>query len=358
MQYDASTASLSISDMTFLCGIREVPDPVFSACSFFHINSVLVRNIGFSCNFRDKILLSLTSTGIMGDGPWAIGSDFVGRVLEVGAAVTQFQLGDIVIPDCQYSGTLARGTRNGVPSNTASNQLAIMHEEHLMKIPGDFPLDVAAAFSIGAQTSYSMVRRANLTPGDRVLVTSARSNTSLFVINALQTRGVKVHAATTSPNVEHRLIGLGVDTVYRIKSPHWVATDQRVKADVATFSGFRCIIDPFADVYLPHVMRLVGFGGTYITCGLFGQGLNSLKGPAIPTDVYEGVLTNLILRNASIIGNCLGTTEDLAEALQDYHHGKSTMVLDTVYGERAFQHFLARSFASSTRFGKVVMKWE
>lgn len=42
------------------------------------------------------------------------------------------------------------------------------------------------AFSLSAQTAYSMVRKANLNKGDNVLVTAATSNTSLSVIERLK----------------------------------------------------------------------------------------------------------------------------------------------------------------------------
>ena len=57
---------------------------------------------------------------------------------------------------------------------------------------------VAASFSIGAQTSSSMIRRCNIKSTDKILVTSSRSNTSMFIIKSLLTEGYDVTALTTT----------------------------------------------------------------------------------------------------------------------------------------------------------------
>lgn len=68
---------------------------------------------------------------------------------------------------------------------------------------------VAAAFSLGAQTAYSLVRKLNLASGENVLITSARSNTALFAIRALRRYSVNVYATSTSPQFVTELQGMG-----------------------------------------------------------------------------------------------------------------------------------------------------
>ena len=67
------------------------------------------------------------------------------------------------------------------------------------------PTEVAAAFPLAAQTSYSMIRKLNPAPGENILDTAAKSNTSLFAINALKKYDVNVYAVSTSTQFKEQL---------------------------------------------------------------------------------------------------------------------------------------------------------
>ena len=141
----------------------------------------------------------------------AIGSEFVGEVAAVGADVTGLALGDRVMGDNHYigAGDAGRDYAEGVPTNAASQEYQVFHPAKLIAVPPEMPDEVAAAFSIGAQTAYSMVRKLALPYGGHVLVTAARSNTSLFVISALKQLGVNVYATSTSRRPRDGAAGAG-----------------------------------------------------------------------------------------------------------------------------------------------------
>ena len=72
------------------------------------------------------------------------------------------------------------------------------------------PDDIAAGFSIGGQTTYGMIRRLDLHEGDAVLVTAAKSNTSLIAIAALKNQPVEVYGLSTSDRHANDLAALGL----------------------------------------------------------------------------------------------------------------------------------------------------
>lgn len=77
----------------------------------------------------------------------------------------------------------------GLSTQRASAELQVHQRAKLMKIPAAMPLAEAAAFSVGAQTAYSIIRRLAPARGAHIAVTAASSNTSLFLIKALVARG-------------------------------------------------------------------------------------------------------------------------------------------------------------------------
>lgn len=106
------------------------------------------------------------------------------------------------------------GSMGGVPTNFASQGILLLLEDQLIKIPDCMSDEVVAAFSVSAQTAYSMVRKANLNKGDNVLVTAATSNTSLSVIERLKNRGVNVFGLSSKAEKhEKALYDMGVKKV-------------------------------------------------------------------------------------------------------------------------------------------------
>jgi NADPH:quinone reductase-like Zn-dependent oxidoreductase len=221
--------------------------------------------------------------------------------------------------------------------------------------------EVAAAFSIGGQTSYSMLRRLALRPDDRVLVTAARSNTSLFVLQALRQHSVRVVATTTSERNRAEIEAMGAaPLVVLSRELESFADDPELAALARARSGFSVVIDPFSDLHLPKVLDVMAVHGRYTTCGVYDQYL-SLTGE-VPT--YRGkrgadLLMSIVARNVSILGNCLGTTEDLARAAADCAEGRLHVTLDSVHhGPAALPAFLQRTFEAPDRFGKVVFVYD
>ena len=74
-----------------------------------------------------------------------------------------------MIPNCAYPEPPFPGVVPGAVTNEASRGWLRLHKSKLIKIPDHMDNVVAAGFSIGGQTSTSMVRRVNLKPNERAL---------------------------------------------------------------------------------------------------------------------------------------------------------------------------------------------
>jgi NADPH:quinone reductase-like Zn-dependent oxidoreductase len=362
LPYNKTLTTIEIDGVPVLCGLIPTGEPDFDRKVPENRSRVLVRVRAFSCNYRDKGLIFRTVTKGSGRAFYVIGSEFTGEVLDIGSGVTSLAIGDRVIADNHYAGKgwLADGVPEGLPTNQASREYQVLHEAKLAKIPSAMPDEVAAAFSIGAQTVYSMIRKLKVAEGANVLVTAAKSHTSLFAINALRKHGVNLYATTTSPQFAQELEGLGVREVILIdpEGGSFAQHDglQRIVRDGGPFD---CVFDPFFDVHLGRVVDVMAPGGRYVTCGLAEQYQDLIGQEFRHQDrtLSEVVLTALI-NNLHIIGNCIGLTSDLHDALRDYAAGSFGVTIDSVFRGDQVGAFFQRTYSDRDRFGKVVYQYE
>jgi NADPH:quinone reductase-like Zn-dependent oxidoreductase len=124
---------------------------------------------------------------------------------------------------------------------------------------------------------------------------------------------------------------------------------------VAQKGGFAGVIDPYCDLYLAHMPAVMAVGGRYTSCGYYDQYLGLIGRERPPLRVPLGQLPGLVLiKNLSIIGNCIGLTADLDQALRDFAAGQLAVRIDRVYRGTDTAAFLERTYNASDRFGKVV----
>lgn len=334
---------ITLDGIAVRCGIVHTPEPGGLAA-----DAALIRKKAFSLNYRDRRLMLQAALAVAPGQFYTVGSEFAGEVVAIGSNVRDLAVGDRVIGNGNYPHAEAPDVRPGLPTNHGSKEFQALHASKLMRAPDSLTDDVAAAFAVGAQTAYSMIRRLELQSGAKVLVTAARSNTSLFAIQALRHRDVRVFACTTSTQAKERLLGLGVESVLQ---------PAEVSDVSALIGGFDAVIDPFLDLYLPGATEWMRHGARYITCGIFEQTRGLAKQDAA-TPLSRGFdFASLIVKNLVVMGNCLGTTEDLKAALDDFDQGRLSVTIDSVFGHGEERPFLERSFHHPDRFGKVVYRY-
>lgn len=273
---------------------------------------------------------------------YPIGSDFGGYVEAVGKNVKQFQIGDLVIANCNYP-DIEQDEAPGIPSNHSSREFEVYHPAKLIKVP-DFISDVeAGSLSIGTQTSHAMVRKAEIQKGQNVLVTSITSNTSFFVLNNLWEKNCNVYGLSYS--------GENIDTVtshFPFIKKVFSVQENSIPQDLV----FDVVFDAFSDTYLPYLAPKLNLNAKYITCGIYNQSTQKIR--SVEPVNLSGLIATMMARNVSFIGNCLGNSQDLMEGLKQYKTQK--MVIDSVFTvQDELADFIQRSYnVKKNKFGKVV----
>ena len=346
-----------------LFGLVITTRPAFDPAAPEHRGAVLIRTRAFSCNYRDKALMLMAAGRDAPTSFYVIGSEFAGAVVAVGDEVERFAVGDRVMSDPFYDpgrGQAPQKGLDGLPSNHGSREYQIIRQEKVIKMPDGMPDAVGGAFSIGAQTTYSMIRKLGVEAGSNVLVTAARSNTSLFAINALKKYEVRVFALTTSTHFDEQFRALGVQEVIPVPPEVFcMENDEGRRALAAQLSrvadpigGFNYVIDPFYNLYMEAAISALAFEGKYVSCGVRVYGNEPRNG------ALARVMERVMQRNVHIIGNCLGTRQDLCKALEDYTSGCLDVVLDSTFQGPDVASFVDRTYNARDRFGKVLYLYD
>lgn len=343
--------------------VLDVSRPHFDSSDVKNSGKVLVRVEAFSCNYRDAALLLLGHSLLRASkvpGLVHFGSDFAGVVEAVGGEVHNIELGQRVMPNASYPQDREPIQGDGVPSNRVSRGWLILAASKLCPVPEGVGPVVAAALGLNTQTAASLVRRAGIRPGSRVLITAGRSNTSLCVAGLASAVGAECTVLSTRSWTQLELNAAANPTVLPVVADPTPFTTRPIKALLHQGKTFDAIIDPFFDLYSMRVLPHLAHGGTYVTCGLKNQHdaqreLSDLEDVQVSVTQMYSIFSSLMIGNRSIIGNCIGLEEDLDFALKNVATGKFSPVIDSVHGVDESDIFMRRSFGAEARFGKSIL---
>ncbi len=343
------------------CGLLQTARPRFDANAAHRRHSALLKVRSFSLNYRDRGGVFLNAIRETDGRLRKIGSDFVAEVVAVGSQVEGLAPGMRVIPEgslAQRRAEIGEQVVHGLQSDRISSQYLIADARKLVAIPDAMSDDVAASFTIGGMTSFSMVRRLDPQPGERVLVLGGRSATSLCVIEALRERDVEVISVSRSQAGKAALRARGVQDVMAMDEAPGSSLDTHPRL-LKLAGEIDCVFDPFADLHMRRSLKLLGIGGRYITCGFLHQ-YQTLFGDAPRPDGADlgEVLGDLVFRNLTIVGNCMGSRADLEAAVDAHARGQFDVPIDSVFSGEQIAPFLERSFCAPDRFGKVPYVFE
>lgn len=326
-----------------------IPDTEFNENEDKNKNAILVKKKGFSLNYRDLGIIEnawLRLKDLEQDTYYPVGSDFCGEILKIGKNVNNLKVGDYVIADCSYP-ISPFNSFPGIPSNHASKELEIFHKGKIQKIPKSIPVEQASGMSIGVQTAISMIKKANITEGDNILITSISSNTSLFILNFLREKKCNIYGLSYSGMKINKIKEKFpfIKNIYNIK-------ENNIPKDLF----FNIVFDPFSDTHLAILQHNLSFEAKYVTCGMYNQ--SSEKINSKPS--YQNLpllMSGIIAKNVNIKGNCLGKSEDLSEGVEIINNNQNSQIIidKTFEDENDINEFIKRSFNISceNKLGKV-----
>lgn len=316
-------------------------------------NEVLIKVEAAAYNYDD--LWGIWGEPIKIPMPHISGSDAAGTVAEVGEDVSHFKAGDRVVvhPNltCRvcYECTSGReydcrdrkvwGFQTG-PLWGAYAQYTHMPEANVIKLPGDISFTDAAAISMVGMTSWHMlVTRADIRPGQTVLIMGGGSGMGIAGIQIAKLFNCDVIATAGNRDKMDRCLELGADYAVNHREEGWHKKVREITG--MQQGGVDVIFEHIGRTVFPQELGLLKMGGTLVSTGA--------------TTGYDSAidLRYLFFRGINLLGATQGTRAGLEQVVGWVSKGRIKAVIDTVlpFSNMAQGHV---RMADSQLFGKIV----
>jgi len=242
--------------------------------------------------------------------PFIPGGEGAGIVRELGEGVNNVKVGDRVI---FFHQTGAFAEVIAAPAAT------------LVPIPDKMSFEVAAGFTITYATSYhALKQRANIQPGESILVLGAAGGVGLATVELAKAMGAKVIAAASTDEKLEVCKKAGADEVINYSTEDLKA---RVK-ELTGGKGVDVIYDPVGGDYTEAALRTMAPGGRLLVIG-FAAG-----------DIPKPPLNLCLLKQCAIVGvfwgawaraNPAGQMQNMQEMFSLFNDGKIDPLVNDIF---------------------------
>lgn len=242
--------------------------------------------------------------------PFTPGGEFAGTVSQVAPDVSQWQVGDGVFAACGH-GAMAE-------------QISVAAGALRAK-PQGMSFAKASGISTTYGTSYyALKQRADLQPGETLLVLGAAGGVGLAAVELGKAMGARVIAAASSPEKLEVARQAGADDLIDYSDGE---LKEKVKA-LTEGRGADVIYDPVGGPLFDQCMRCINWNGRVLVVGFVGGDI-----PKVPTNL-------VLLKNCQVVGVFYGAfsarfpadnEQNFAELIEMFAVGKLHAVVGAEY---------------------------
>lgn len=280
------------------------------------------------------------------DLPHTTGADAAGVIDAVGEGVAGLEVGDEVIVDPSHSCGNCDFCRNDdivycsefsilgehLPGTFADK--VVVPAINVVPKPGDVDWDVAGSFGLAGVTAIRMLEKADLRPGETVLVVGVGGGVSASALYLAQAFGARVYVTSRSQDKIDWAVGEGAIAGFD-------STGEFGK-EMAGLGGADLVIDSVGPATLKQSMRAAKPGGRIAICG----GTSGSK--------FELSLPIIFFRQLELVGSSMGNHAQFARALNWLRLGKTKSPVARVFPFDQLPDAL-RYLDSGEQVGNVVL---
>ncbi len=284
--------------------------------------------------------------------PHILGADVAGEVAKLGSDVTGFEPGDRVVANpgltCGHCEFCLRGEEVLCPDyrilgehvpGTYAEYVAVP-AKNLLPIPVDMEWTTAAAAPLVFMTAWRLlVTRANIRPGEDVLILGAGSGVSTAAIQIAKLAGCTVFTTSSSDAKLKRAQELGANVVINHAAMPW----SKAVWELTGKRGVDVVVDHVGEATFKDSVRSLRKGGRLVVPG-------ATTGPLPPLD-----LRYVFWRQLSILGSTMANRSEFEAVMKLVFMGRLRPVVDRVFPlkeAREAHAYLERG----EQFGKVVLR--
>ena len=319
-----------------------------------HPDQVLIKVKAVALNHLDLFVRN----GIPGlnlEMPHILGSDISGEIVELGSDVgSSLEVGQKIVVDpgincgvcefcirgeeslCTSYGILGEHARGGYADYIALNPKSVI------PIPETAEIDLvdAAAIPLTLMTAWRLlITKANIKPGDDVLIIGIGGGVALAALQIAKIAGARVIVTSSSDEKLKKSETLGADiTINHRTNPEYHKEIYRVTKN----RGVDVVLDSVGQATWDRSLKCLRKGGKLVTCG-------ATSGPKAETNL------NLVFwKQLEILGSTMSSRDELRTALKLVWNGKIKPIVDHTYSlskAKEAHEILERG----EQFGKLVL---
>lgn len=301
---------------------------------------VRLRIHAVSLNYRDHLMLQ-GQYNPKQPLPLVPCSDGAGEVVELGAAVSRWKVGDRVCPIFSQSWIGGPPSKErisqtlGGPLDGTLRPEMVLSEAALVAVPDHLDWNEAACLPCAAVTAWNAI--ADLPAGSRVVV-QGTGGVSLFALQLAKAAGMEVFLTSSSDEKIARARQLGAEATHNYReNPEWSRGVRAWAKD-----GADCVVEVGGAGTLEQSLRCLKPGGKIAMIGI-------LSGASRPLNVLP-----ILMQQLRIQGVLVGNRDDFEAMNRLVARARIQPVLDQrlAYAEAPAAW---ERLASGQHFGKVVV---
>jgi len=312
---------------------------------------VQVKTLTSALNHMD-LWVAQGIPGLDLDYPRITGCDGCGVIQAVGAEVGDVWMGrrvifnaavrrpDRVLPDDPTSAAHAPNYELiGEHFNGAHRERFNVPVANIQDVGEMDPVD-SAGFGLVGLTAYGLFRKADLHPGESVLITGVGGGVATIALSLCKWMGAKVCVTSRHQWKLDRALKLGADHAVLDAGEDW---SKQVR-EWTNKRGVDVVFDSIGQAVHMNCIASMGRGGRFVTCG-------NTSGPIAQTH-----LGRIFWNQLRILGSTMGTNDEFAEVVSLFRSGFVRPVVDSVYKWNDAAEAWKR-LEGGEQFGKVVLRW-
>lgn len=211
-------------------------------------HQVVVKVMAASVNFPDALIVQGLYQ-MKPAFPFSPGAELAGEIIQVGAQVKNWQVGDRVIASSGYG---------------AFAQECVVDEAKLMPLPQAMSFELGSAFVLTYGTSLHALKEcAQLQANETVLILGAAGGVGIAAIEIAKQMGATVIAAASSADKRELCLQVGADHVVDYTQADW-----RKQVDALTGGrGVDVVYDAVGGPYSETALRATAWRGRFLVVG-------------------------------------------------------------------------------------------
>lgn len=325
---------------------EEVPVPVITS------SEVLVRVKACAVNHLD--IRARRDRPEVQPFPHILGSDISGDVVEVGTEVQNITVGDRVVLSpcipCEQCPDCLNGDENmcdfqellGFQTNGGYAEYVKVPAKNVIQISADLSYVNAAAIPIAYLTAWHMlVTRAQVRPGDDVLILSAGSGVGSAGLQIAKLCGARVFATASTDEKLERARRMGADFTINYTQTEF----SEAVLDATAGRGVDVVFEHVGAATWSQSVTSLAKKGRLVSCG------------ATTGNIGEIDIRKMYQKQLTIMGSALGTTSELQTIIRLADQGKLTPIIARVLPLQAAAE-AHRLIEARENFGKVCLQPE